>query len=106
MKPIKTNKEYESALSKMEQLMDAKEGTPELDELEVLAILVEDYEKKSSLIDLDKKNQLYECVKNFIKEQEISHSETIYQCDHVIVESLEFIEKCCDIVGYHEREEE
>ncbi len=42
--PIKTNKDYESALARIESLMDAKRNTREMDELEVLSVLVEKYE--------------------------------------------------------------
>jgi HTH-type transcriptional regulator/antitoxin HigA len=41
---IKTEKAYEAALSRIEQLMDAKPGTAEMDELELLTALVEMYE--------------------------------------------------------------
>jgi HTH-type transcriptional regulator / antitoxin HigA len=43
--PIKTPEEHRAALTRIDQLMDAIEGTPEADELEVLAILVERYER-------------------------------------------------------------
>lgn len=41
---IKKEKDYEKALSRIEQLMDAKPGTAEMDELELLTALVEMYE--------------------------------------------------------------
>ncbi len=41
---IKTEADYEQALSRIEALMDAEPGTPEADELELLATLVEMYE--------------------------------------------------------------
>lgn len=41
---IKTKQEYESILFRIERLMDAKAGTPELEELKRLTLLVEDYE--------------------------------------------------------------
>ena len=43
---IKTEKDYEAALSRIEGLMDAAPGTPEMDELELLTALVEMYEDK------------------------------------------------------------
>lgn len=48
LKPIKTKKEYEVALQHVYQLMqkDLKPGSRLSDELEVLSILVESYEKK------------------------------------------------------------
>jgi len=44
VKPIKTKKEYQQAMERLEVLFDAKKGTPEGDELEVLSILIEKYE--------------------------------------------------------------
>jgi len=44
IKPIHTEKDYREALSRIEELMDAIAGTPQMDELEVLSILVEKYE--------------------------------------------------------------
>lgn len=48
MKPIKTDEDYRKTLEKIYNLMqsDINDNSPELDELEVLSILVEDYEKK------------------------------------------------------------
>ena len=44
--PIKTARDYERALGRLEQLMDAKPGTKAGDELDVLTTLVEAYEAK------------------------------------------------------------
>ena len=45
---IKTDKDYEKALSRIEGLMDAKPGsTSEMDELELLSALVEMYEEQN-----------------------------------------------------------
>jgi len=46
LKPIKTEKDYESALDRLEKIFDAKLGTPESDELEILGLMVDDYENK------------------------------------------------------------
>ena len=48
MKPklIKTRKEYRDALKRIEKLMDAKPRTPQGDELELLAALVDIYERR------------------------------------------------------------
>lgn len=48
LKPIKTKKEYEAALTRSYALMqkNLKAASPESDELEVLSMLVEAYEKK------------------------------------------------------------
>ena len=44
VKPIKNNKDYNRALKRLEAVFEAKKGTPEGDELEVLSILIEKYE--------------------------------------------------------------
>jgi HTH-type transcriptional regulator / antitoxin HigA len=51
-KLIKTKRDYNLALSRIEVLMDAEAGTPEADELELLATLVEMYEDKHYSMDL------------------------------------------------------
>jgi len=43
---IKTEKEYEEALKAIDNLLDAKENSSEAEKLEILSILVEDYENK------------------------------------------------------------
>ena len=45
IKPLKTEQDYEDALLRIEQLMDAETGTPAGDELDVLSLLVEKYEE-------------------------------------------------------------
>ena len=44
IRPIKSEQDYEQALSHIEQLMDAKPGTKRGDELDILTTLVEAYE--------------------------------------------------------------
>ncbi|KAB1158124.1 helix-turn-helix domain-containing protein [Flavobacterium luteum] len=44
IKPIKTVKDYNQALERLEMIFDAKNGTSEGDELEVLGILIDQYE--------------------------------------------------------------
>lgn len=46
IKPIRTEADYEAALQRIDSLMEAEAETPEADELEVLATLVELYEEK------------------------------------------------------------
>ena len=43
---IETEAEYDAALERAADLMDAEEGTPEADELDALATLIEAYEDK------------------------------------------------------------
>lgn len=44
LKPIKTEADYEAAMELVENLWDAKPGTAEADQLEVLGILIDQYE--------------------------------------------------------------
>ena len=44
LKPIKTKKDYQQALERLELIFDAKKNTSEGDELEILSILIEKYE--------------------------------------------------------------
>jgi HTH-type transcriptional regulator/antitoxin HigA len=44
--PLKTNKDYENALKRMELLFDAPAGTSESDEADILALVIDDYERK------------------------------------------------------------
>jgi len=44
--PIKTEKNYEEALTAIDSLFDAAPGTEEGDHLDILTTLVEDYERK------------------------------------------------------------
>jgi len=46
LKPIKTEADYRAALRRLEVIFDAKPGTPESDELEILGLMVDDYENK------------------------------------------------------------
>lgn len=54
MKPkvIKTEADYNSAMARVEAIFDAKPGTPKGEELELLLLLVENYEEKTFPIDL------------------------------------------------------
>lgn len=52
MKVIKTETEYNQALERLEEIFDAKLGTAEGDELEVLSILIDKYESEHHAIDL------------------------------------------------------
>lgn len=46
LKPIKTEADYRAALRRLEVIFDAKLGTPQSDELEILGLMVDDYENK------------------------------------------------------------
>ncbi len=51
LKPIKTEADYRAALKRLEEIFDAKLDTPESDELDILGLMVDDYENKHYPID-------------------------------------------------------
>lgn len=51
IRPIRNASDHESALKRIEALMSARKDTPEGDELDVLATLVDVYEKQNFPID-------------------------------------------------------
>jgi HTH-type transcriptional regulator/antitoxin HigA len=51
IKPIKTKKDYQAALNRLDLIFDAKPGTLAGDELEILTMLIEKYEDEHVQID-------------------------------------------------------
>ena len=51
-KVIKTENEYKEALKRLEIIFDAEPGTPDGDELDLLSLLIDNYEKMHYPIDL------------------------------------------------------
>ena len=51
IKPIKTEQDYQQALKRLEKIFTAKLNTTEGDELEILGILIENYEEEHFFID-------------------------------------------------------
>ena len=52
IKRIRTKRDYRAALKEIESLMAARAGSPEGERLDILATLVEAYEKKHFPMDL------------------------------------------------------
>ena len=52
IRPIKTESDYQKALERLEIIFDAKKGTKEGDELDILSILIEKYEKEKFPIEM------------------------------------------------------
>lgn len=52
IKPIRNEEDYQNALGRLEEIFDAKEGTEQGDELEILAILIDKYENENFPIEL------------------------------------------------------
>lgn len=46
IKPIRNEKDYQASLKRLEVIFDAKKGSDEGDELEILSILIDRYEKE------------------------------------------------------------
>ena len=51
IKPIRTQRDYHTALKRLEVIFDSKPGSKEGDELEVLGLLIEKYEQEHFPID-------------------------------------------------------
>src|SRR5580692_2440616 len=51
IRPLKTKRDYNLALARLDKIFDAKKETPEGDELEVLGILIEKFESENYPID-------------------------------------------------------
>ncbi|MEX2411199.1 MAG: helix-turn-helix domain-containing protein [Candidatus Paceibacterota bacterium] len=54
IQPIHTESDYQKALERIEDIFDAKPDTKEGDELEILGLLVDEYEKKNFPIEAPK----------------------------------------------------
>ena len=48
--PIRNEKDYQNALNRLEIIFDAKRGTEQGDELEILSILIDKYENENFTI--------------------------------------------------------
>lgn len=51
MKPIRNEEDYDKALLRLDEVFDAKAGTPESDEADVLAWLINEYESRTHPIE-------------------------------------------------------
>jgi len=52
IKPIHSEKDYKEVLIRIEEIFDAKPGTSDADELEILSLIVDNYESENFPIDL------------------------------------------------------
>jgi len=69
MRPIRSQADYEKALSEIDAIMNAEAGTREADRLEVLAILVGVYEDEHFALDLP---DPIEAIKHWMEAQGLS----------------------------------
>jgi HTH-type transcriptional regulator / antitoxin HigA len=74
MRIIKTEAELRKALARVEVIWDAKKGTPEADELDVLAMLIERYEDEAYPIGLPTP---IEAIKFRMEQQGLSQKDLI-----------------------------
>jgi HTH-type transcriptional regulator/antitoxin HigA len=52
IKPIRNEADYQKALERLEVIFDAKKGTEEGDELEILSIIIDNYESENFPIEM------------------------------------------------------
>jgi len=52
IKPIRNEADYQNALKRLEKIFDAKKGTIQGDELEILAIVINNYENENFPIEM------------------------------------------------------
>ena len=69
IKPVRNEDDYRDALDQIEALMGAQENTPEGDQLDILAVLVEAYERKAYPIDLP---DPVEAIKFYMEQNEMT----------------------------------
>lgn len=73
-KLIKNDNEYKEILKRIEQIQDAEPGTPEGDELELLALLAENYEDKQyKLQNIDP----VDVIEYYLEENGLKHKDLI-----------------------------
>lgn len=72
--PLKTHEDYENALKRVELLFDAPAGTPESDEADILALVIDDYERKYSPIDAP---DPIEAIKIRMEEMQLKQSDLV-----------------------------
>ena len=72
--PIKTDTDYREALARLELLFDAPVGTRESDEADVLAILIDDYEKVNFAIEAP---DPIEAIKIRMEEMELRQTDLV-----------------------------
>ncbi len=71
---LKTEKDYEQALTRIDELFDAKPGTKEADELELLVALVELYEQQ--LYHIEPPNPI-DAIKYRMEQEGLSNTDMI-----------------------------
>ncbi len=87
IRPIKTEKDYDEVMNRIDKLIDAKPGTSEYDELEVLSVLSEAYEDENYPIDAPDPIEALKCIMEW-KNLEISDFEPYIGTKSMVSELL------------------
>lgn len=72
LKILKTKKDYQAALERFEEVFQAKTGTAESDEADILSLLIKEYEEKHFIINAP--NPI-EAIKYRMEQQGLSNSD-------------------------------
>ena len=73
--PVKTEADYSTALKRMELLFDAQIGTSESDEADILALLIDNYEKKHYSIEAP---DPIEAIKIRMEEMQLKQKDLVF----------------------------
>ena len=76
IKPIKTEADYEKALTRLDAIFDAPVGTPESDEADILGLLIDEYEKKYYPIEAP---DPIEAIKIRMEEMQLKQKDLIHE---------------------------
>jgi HTH-type transcriptional regulator/antitoxin HigA len=68
IKPIHTEDDYNAAIARVDDLWEAAPGTPESDELEVLAVLIGSYEKNQTPLSMPE-SDLLEAITHLMEQR-------------------------------------
>ena len=93
VRPIKTEKDHSRALKEIEKLWGAKEGTPEGDRLDVLATLVEAYERAHHFIDIP---DPLDAIRFRLEQMNSDQSEVLPLSSGAVLAST----KSCEAIGH------
>ena len=86
IKPIKNEHDYEAALKRIEELFDAKQNTPEGDELEVLITLVSVFEDVHHNLDVPDK---IGAIKHTMEARGLRKSQKVHEVSESIIKGME-----------------
>ncbi len=91
-KKLKTKKDYHTALTRFEEIFQAKSGTAESDEADVLSLLLKEYEEKNFVIDIPNP---VDAIKYRMEQQGLTNSD--------LAKILGFKSRVTDIFNKHRK---